>query len=54
MMGRPPCLITTFCYSECVGYYQDIVGNYFVIQNIKRANKEVDIRLKKLSQNDWP
>ena len=41
MMGR---LITKFCYSECVGYYQDNVGNYFVIQNIKRANKEVDIR----------
>lgn len=52
--GPPPRLITKFCYSECVGYYQDIVGNYFVIQNIKRANKEVDIRPKKLSQNDWP
>lgn len=54
MIGRLARLITPFCYSECVGYYQDIVGNYFVIQNIKRANKEVDIRPKKLSQNDWP
>ena len=51
MMGR---LITKFCYSECVGYYQDNVGNYFVIQNIKRTNKEVDIRPEMLSQNDWP
>ena len=43
-----------FCYSEFVGYYQDTVGNYFVIQNINIANKEVYIRPEMLSQDDDP
>ena len=43
-----------FCYSEFVGYYQDTVGNYFVIQNINIANKEVYIRSEMLSQDDDP
>ena len=51
MMAR---LITKFCYSEFVGYYQDTLGNYFVIQNINIANKEVYIRPEMLSQDDDP
>ena len=51
MMAR---LITKFCYSEFVGYYQDTVGNYFFIQNINIANKEVYIRPEMLSQDDDP
>ena len=51
MMAR---LITKFCYSEFVGYYQDTVGNYFIIQNINIANKEVYIRPEMLSQDDDP